>query len=297
MATALRATRPAAPRSAAPYRGPRASRALGLVAQHAVAIALAAAFLVPFLVIALTAFMSQQQAGTGRLWPQPWVWSNFAEVFRAMPFGRDLLNTIVYAGVSAVGVMVSSTLAAYALARLRWGAREHVFVVVLVAMMIPAQVTSLPLYVLYSRMGLVGTLWPLILPNLLCDAYSIFLLRQFFLTIPTEIQEAARVDGASDWRILTQVIVPMAKPGIAAVGLFSFLYAWNDFYNPLLYTGNSNSSQTLAVGLASLAQSVHQQSYQLQMAASLMFTLPVIVIFFFAQRVFIEGVNVGGVKE
>ncbi|MCL2780984.1 MAG: carbohydrate ABC transporter permease, partial [Actinomycetia bacterium] len=257
----------------------------------------AAAFIIPFLVVVLTAFMSQRESGTGALWPRPWVWSNFGTVFSTMPFGRDLLNTVIYAGVSAIGVMVSSTLAAFALARLRWRAREWVFVVVLATMMIPAQVTSLPLYVLYSQVGLVGTLWPLILPNLLCDAYSIFLLRQFFLTVPREVTEAAAVDGASTWRVLTNVMVPMTKPGIAAIGLFSFLYAWNDFYNPLLYTGNSNNGQTLAVGLTQLARSVHQQSYQLQMAASLMFVIPVIVIFFLAQRVFIEGINLGGIKE
>jgi multiple sugar transport system permease protein len=142
----------------------------------------------------------------------------------------------------------------------------------------------------------VNSLRPLIIPSFFGDAFSIFLLRQFFLTIPQEMTEAARCDGASDWRILTRIVVPMAKPAIAAVGLFAFLYAWNDFYNPLLYTGNSTTSQTLAVGLTTLAKSAHQNAYQLQMAASIIFLAPVLLIFFFAQKVFVEGVTLTGVK-
>lgn len=278
-------------------RRPSGRRVVAAVAQHAVAVAVALAFLGPFAVILLTAFMTAVQAGSMDLWPAPWIVTNFAAVFAAMPFGQDLLNTVVYAVASAAGVMASSTLAAYALARMRWPGREWVFVVVLATMMIPAQVTSLPLYVLYAKLHLIGTLWPLILPNLLCDAYSIFLLRQFFLTIPADVTQAARVDGASELQILLRIVVPMARPGIAAVGLFAFLYAWNDFYNPLLYTGNSNTSQTLAVGLANLAQSEHQQAFQLQMAATLMFVLPVLVLFFLAQRVFVEGINLTGSKD
>jgi multiple sugar transport system permease protein len=213
-----------------------------------------------------------------------------------MPFGRDLLNTMLYAGLSTIGVVISSVPVAYALARLRWRGREGVFLVVLAAMMIPAQVTSLPLYVMYAHIGWVGTLKPLIVPSFFGDAFSIFLLRQFFLTIPDEFTEAARVDGAGELRILWRVLIPMAKPAIAAVGLFAFLYAWNDFYNPLLYTGNSDTGQTLAVALSQLAKNGHQNAYQLQMAASLMFLLPVLVLFFLAQKVFVEGIALTGVK-
>jgi multiple sugar transport system permease protein len=218
------------------------------------------------------------------------------DVFHAMPFARDLWNTVLYAGLSAIGTVVSSVPVAYALSRLSWRGRDAFFMIVLATMMLPPQVTSLPLYVVYSRLGWVGTLKPLIIPSFFGDAFSIFLLRQFFLTIPTELTEAARVDGCNEWRNLTKIIVPMARPAIAAVGLFAFLYAWNDFYNPLLYTGNSTTSQTLAVGLTTLAKSAHQNSYQLQMAASLIFLAPVVIIFFFAQKVFVEGVTLTGVK-
>jgi multiple sugar transport system permease protein len=271
-------------------------RVLGTVADHALAIAVALCFLLPFAICVITSVMTQTQAGTGALWPNKWAWHNFADVFTAMPFARDLWNTVLYAGLSTTGVVISSVPVAYALARLSWRGREVMFMVVLATMMIPAQVTSLPLYVIFSKLGWVNSLRPLIIPSFFGDAFSIFLLRQFFLTIPQEITEAARCDGASDWRILTRIVVPTAKPAIAAVGLFAFLYAWNDFYNPLLYTGNSTTSQTLAVGLTTLAKSAHQNSYQLQMAASIIFLAPVLLIFFFAQKVFVEGVTLTGVK-
>ncbi|WP_460345786.1 carbohydrate ABC transporter permease [Actinoallomurus acanthiterrae] len=277
-------------------RPPIGRRLLYRLAEHAPAVAVALCFLLPLMISMLTAFMTQDQAGTGSLWPSPWDFGNFRRVFSAMPFGRDLLNTILYAGLSTVGTVVSSVPVAYALARLRWRGREAFFLVVLAAMMLPAQVTSLPLYVFYSHIGWVGTLKPLIVPSFFGDAFSIFLLRQFFRTIPGELTEAARVDGAGELRILLRVMIPMTKPAIAAVGLFSFLYAWNDFYNPLLYTGNSQSGQTLAVALTQLAKSGHQNAYQLQMAASLMFLLPVLVLFFLAQKVFVEGIALTGIK-
>jgi multiple sugar transport system permease protein len=261
-----------------------------------VAIAVGLGFLFPLLICLVTAFMTQRQAGTGTIIPTTLRWANFTDVFRDMPFGRDLWNTMLYAGLSTVGTLVSSVPVAYALARLQWRGRQAFFVVVLATMMLPAQVTSLPLYVMYSHLGWIGTLKPLIVPSFFGDAFSIFLLRQFFLTIPGEITEAARVDGAGEWRTLTRVILPLTRPALAAVGLFSFLYAWNDFYNPLLYTGNSTTGQTLAVGLTTLAKSAHQGAYQLQMAASLIFLAPVVIIFFFAQRVFVEGVTLTGTK-
>jgi len=269
---------------------------LATVAEHSVAIALSVAFLAPFCIIVLTAFMTQAQAGTGTLWPHPWVFTNFRDVFAAMPFLRNFGNTVLYAVLACIGVVLSSTPVAYALSRLRWRGREWVFIVVLATMMVPAQVTSLPLYVMYSHLGWIGTLAPLIVPTFFGDAYSIFLLRQFFLTIPHELTEAARIDGANEFQIMMRVIVPIAKPGIAAIGLFAFLWAWNDFYNPLLYTGDNNLNQTLAVALSRMATSMHQQAYQMQMAAALMFAIPVIVIFFFAQRAFVEGISITGVK-
>jgi len=276
--------------------GARRTRAMHALADHSLAIGLACVFVLPLMVCVTTAFMTQLQAGTGSLWPAPWTGQNFAGVFEAIPFGRNLLNTVTYAVLSSLGVLLSSVPAAYALARLRWRGRELAFIAVLAAMMLPAQVTSLPLYVMYSRIGWIGTLNPLIVPAFFGDAFSIFLLRQFFLTLPEEVFEAARVDGAGEFRLLLQVALPMIRPAIVAVGLFAFMYAWNDFYNPLLYTGNTVDGQTLAVALTTIGRSAHQSAYQLQMAASLMFTIPVLVLFAFAQKVFIEGITLTGVK-
>ena len=294
---------PAGPAGAAGAAGqygrsgrPASARVLELVARHAPALALVLVFVLPLLVCVTTAFMTQAQAGTGSLWPRPWTFDNFGSVFAAIPFGRALLNTVLYAVLSAVGVLVSSVPVAYALARMRWRGRKATFLVVLATMMIPAQVTSLPLYVLYSDLGWVGTLKPLIVPSFFGDAFSIFLLRQFFLTLPESVFEAARVDGAGELRILTSLVLPMVRPALAAVGLFAFLFAWNDFYNPLLYTGNSTDGQTLAVALTTIARTAHESAYQLQMAASLMFLAPVLLIFAMAQKVFIEGVTMTGVK-
>jgi len=269
------------------------------VANHSVGIALAVLFLMPFVFVLLTALMSRQQALSTRYWPHPFVWSNFLHVSDIIPILHDGWNSTVYAVLSSLGVVVSSVPVAYALARMRWRGRQVVFLLVLATLMLPDQVTSVPLYAIFVRFHWIGTLKPLIVPNFLGDAFSIFLLRQFFMTIPEELADAARVDGAGEFRILTRVIIPLAKPAIAAVALFQFLYAWNDFFYPLLYAGNNPKTVTLAVGLSQLLGNVNVHYgvlWNILMAGSVMFMAPVIVIFFFAQRVFIEGVTLTGIK-
>jgi len=208
---------------------------------------------------------------------------------------RYALNTTLYAGLATLGLLVSSIPVAYALARLRWRGQNLAFVITLVAMMLPPQVTVIPVYVLWAKLGLVGSLWPLILPNWLGDAFSIFLLRQFFLTIPEEYLDAARVDGCGELRILTTVVVRMSKPAIAAVALFSFLFCFNDFFGPLLYTIENPDHWTLSVGLAQF-RTLYQVQWNLTMAATLIVMAPVIILFFLAQRAFVEGVTLTGVK-
>jgi len=268
-------------------------------ANHSVAIALALLFLMPFAFVFLTALMSRQQALSTRYWPHPFVWSNFLHVSDIIPILHDGWNSTVYAALSSLGVVVSSVPVAYALARMRWRGRNIVFLLVLATLMLPDQVTSVPLYVIFVRFHWIGTLKPLIVPNFLGDAFSIFLLRQFFMTIPEELADAARVDGAGEFRILTRVIIPLAKPAIAAVALFQFLFAWNDFFYPLLYAGNNPKTVTLAVGLSQLLGNVNVHYgvlWNVLMAGSVLFMAPVLVIFFFAQRVFIEGVTLTGIK-
>src|SRR5207302_60382 len=277
----------------------RRHRLLVSVWNHSMAIVLAIVFLAPFVFVVLTALMTRQQALSTRLWPHPFQWSNFKTVFHIFPLWRYALNSTLYAGLSTVGVVVSSVPVAYALSRLRWRGRQTVFLIVLATLMLPTQVTIVPLYVIFVRLHWIGSLKPLVVPAFFGDAFSIFLLRQFFLTIPEELSDAARVDGASEFQVMTRVVVPLAKAGIAAVALFQFLYAWNDFFNPLVYSGSNPNALTIAVGLSQLVSSeqVHLGVvWNIEMAASVLFMLPVIVLFFLAQRAFIEGVTLTGVK-
>jgi multiple sugar transport system permease protein len=274
----------------------RRRRFLASFGNHALAIVLCVVFLTPFVFILLTALMTRQQALTSDLWPHPFAWSNFRDVFTKIPFLRYTWNTVLYAGLTALGVVVSCVPVAYALSRMSWRGRQVAFILVLSTLMLPVQVTIVPLYVIFVRLGWIGSLKPLIVPVFFGDAFSIFLLRQFFMTIPQELSDAARVDGAGEFQILMKVVVPLAKPAIAAVALFQFLYAWNDFFNPLLFSGNNSSAWTLGVALSQFTTINRGVLWNLQMAASILFMLPVIILFFLAQRVFIEGVALTGVK-
>ena len=267
------------------------------VANHSIAIAFATVFVLPFIFVLLTAMMTRSQALSGSMWPRPFVLENFVRVFRFIPLWQETSNTVVYAVLSTIGTVASSIPVAYALSRMRWRGRQVAFVLVLSTLMLPPQVTIVPLYVIFVRIGWIGSLKPLIVPAFFGDAFTIFLLRQFFMTIPEELSDAARVDGASEFQILRSVIIPLAKPAIAAVALFQFLYCWNDFFGPLLYTGSNAHIWTLAVGLSQFSSVLHQGVlWNMQMAASVLFMLPVIALFFVAQRAFIEGVTLTGVK-
>jgi multiple sugar transport system permease protein len=269
--------------------------ALLFVARHSLAIALSLMFLAPVVFLLLTSFMTSQQSLTSNLWPATWHPANYADVFAKTPMGRYLLNTVLYATLATLFMLLSSVPAAYALAKLRWRGRYAVFVAIVCVMMLPPQVTTVPLYLLWATWGLTGSLWPLILPMLLGDAFSIFLLRQFMMTIPDEYLDAARVDGCGEWRALRRVVLPMARPGIAAAAMFQFFYAWNDYYGPLLYTSENESSWTLSLGLASF-RTLHSVQWNLLSAATLLTMVPIVLVFFFAQKAFVQGVTLTGVK-
>src|SRR3954454_6411287 len=276
-------------------RSVKRRKRLVAIADHSVLIVLSIMFLAPFVFMLLTALMTDHQALSDDLWPDPFRLSNFSDVFHKAPMLRYSANTFIYASLSTVGMLLSSVPVAYALACLRWRGRNVVFVLVLLAMMLPPQVTVIPVYILFSKMDLIGSIWPLVIPNFFGDAFSIFLLRQFFLTIPPEYADAARVDGAGELRIMFSVVSRLAKPALAAVALFAFLFAWNDFFNPLLYTGENGHAWTLSVGLSQF-RNLHAVQWNLVMAATFLFMLPVILLFFAAQRAFIEGVTLTGVK-
>jgi multiple sugar transport system permease protein len=273
----------------------RRQRALIFIARHSVAIALSLMFLAPVVMIVLTSFMSNDQSLTSNYWPKTWHPGNYVDVFRKTDMPRYLLNTVLYAGLATIFTLLSSVPAAYALAKLRWRGRNAVFLIVICMMLLPPQITTVPLYLMWADYGLTGTLWPLILPTLLGDAFSIFLLRQFMLTIPDDYLDAARVDGCGEWRTLLRIVGPMARPGIAAVAMFQFFYAWNDYYGPFLYTSENQSWWTLSLGLASF-RSLHAVAWNLVTAATVLTIAPVIIVFFLAQRAFVQGVTLTGVK-
>lgn len=213
---------------------------LAWIGQHVVLVTLAILFLAPVVFVVLTSLMSNEQALTASIIPKTWEWGNYLRVFQDVPLARWFGNSALYASLATLFMLASSIPAAYVLARVKFRGANVIFVAIIVTMLLPPQVTAIPVYVMWSQLHLTGTLWPLILPNLLGDAFSIFLLRQFFLTIPKEYADAARLDGCSEWGVLLRVIVPMARPGIAAAAIFMFFNSWNDYFGPLLYTSETH---------------------------------------------------------
>jgi len=266
-----------------------------LVADHTVLAVLAALFLVPFVFVLLTSFMSPQQAGTTFSWPTQWFPQNYVDVVAKLDVAKYFGNSFMYAGLATIFMLLSSVPAAYALARIRFKGSRVLFVAIIAMMMLPPQVTTVPIYVMWARIHLTGSLWPLILPNLLGDAFSIFLLRQFFLTIPKEYSESAKLDGCGEFRTMLRVIVPMAKPGIAAASIFLFFNCWNDYYGALLYTSENENAWPISYALAQF-HSARSVDWNLTMAATVLSMIPVILIFFSAQKVFVQGVTLTGVK-
>jgi multiple sugar transport system permease protein len=196
--------------------------------------------------------------------------------------------------MTMVGTVFSAALPAYGFSRLKWKGRDTLFLILIMTIMLPAQVTMMPVFLIFRWLGWTGTFLPLVIPPFLGGAFSIFLLRQFFLTIPQELSDSARIDGCSELGILSRIIVPLAKPAIATVALFAFTNAWMDFLNPLIYLHDENS-YTLAIGLQGFLGR-HQNEWSLLMAAATVITLPMLVLFFFAQRTFIQGIALTGMK-
>ncbi|MFJ8231256.1 carbohydrate ABC transporter permease [Streptomyces sp. NPDC094448] len=277
-------------------RAARRRAVLHWIGVHALAVAAALFFVLPFVFVLLTSLMSDQQALTRDLVPRTWQWENYTRVLDTPGFLTWWRNTLLYAGLGTVLTVVSSIPVAYALAKFRFRGRRLAMMLVISMMMLPPQVIIIPMYLFWAKeMDLAGTLWPLIVPMAFGDAFSVFLLRQFLLTVPDEYLDAARVDGCGEVRTLLRVVLPMAKPGIAAVALFQFFYAWNDYFGPQIYASENPAAWTLSYGLESF-KGAHHTDWNLTMAATVLVMAPVILVFFFAQRAFVEGVTLTGVK-
>lgn len=221
-------------------------------------------------------------------------WENYPEALTAMPFFRYLGNTLIVTFVGMFGMLFSSSLVAYGFSRFRAKWLNTLFLILLSTIMLPSQVRLIPLYIFFQNLGWVNSLLPLIVPQFFANAYDVFLLRQFFMTIPLELDDAAKIDGANPLQVLLYIVLPQARPALIAVGIFHFLYAWNDFYEPLIFL-HSRENWTLAVGLQTF-DALYTINTHLIMAVSVLMIVPPILLFFFSQKVFTQGVVFSGIK-
>jgi multiple sugar transport system permease protein len=253
--------------------------------------------LLPFLWLVSTSLKEQRQIF---VYPPQWIpnpirWQNYPEALTSLPFARYTVNTLLITSLTMIGVLLTSSLAAYGFARLRFPGRDLIFMVLLSTLMLPYAVIMIPQYIMFKYLGWIDTYLPLIVPFWFGGGiFNIFLLRQFFRTIPADLTEAARIDGASELRIYWQIILPLAGPALAVVAIFTFINTWNDFLGPLIYL-SSQTKYTMALGLASF-KGLYATQWHYLMAASTVMVVPIIVLFFLAQRYFVQGIVMTGTK-
>jgi multiple sugar transport system permease protein len=257
---------------------------------------IALAIVFPFIWMVFTSFKPEAQIAQypPKLFPDTWTLENYQNVWSRIPFARLFLNSIVMAGGVTLISLLLDSMAAYALSRLEFPGRDAVFIVILIALMLPFQVMFIPLYVVVHDLGLLDSYSGLIVPRA-TNAFGIFMLRQFFMTLPKELDEAARIDGASEFGIYWRIILPLSGPALATLAIFHFMYNWNDFLWPLLIT-SSTEMRTLPAGLA-LFVGQHVVEYGVVMAGAVLTLLPLLVAFLFAQRYFIQGIAMTGIKD
>lgn len=253
-------------------------------------------FVFPFIWMLSTALKPNWQVTE---WPIQWIphpfeWSNFVQALTVLPFGGWALNSIIITFSTELGTLLSCTVVAYGFARFRAPGRNTLFVIMLATMMLPSTVTLIPTFFLFRELGWINTFLPLIVPSFFGSAFFIFLLRQFFMTMPMELEEAARLDGLGTLGILVRMMVPLALPALATVFVFQFNGAWNDFMGPLIYL-NKDSLYTLAVGI-NYFKSENNVQWNYLMSASVVFMLPSLLLFFFGQRYYVESITLTGIK-
>lgn len=262
---------------------------------YAVLIALAASMLLPFWWMLSTSLMTDTEVFQypPKLLPQSPRWENYPEAMALQPFGRYFLNTTIVTFFSVAGQLLFCSMAAYAFARLRFKWRDKIFVLYLATMMIPAMVTLIPAFLIITAFGWMNTYYALIAPSL-SSVWGIFLLRQFFLTIPKGLEEAARLDGAHEFAIYWRIVLPLAKPALATLAIFAFMNSWKDFLWPLIVTSQTEM-RPVEVGIASFS-TIYALDWTHQMAAAVIVMLPIIIVFFLAQRYFVRGITLTGLK-
>lgn len=283
-------------RAASPF-GHTARARLGALGVYLLLLAGSVVMLIPLAWLVRSSFMGLSQIFIfPPEWiPDPWRWDNYPKALTTIPFARYFANTLFILVPTVIGTLLTAALAAFGFARLQWPGRDWVFGVLLSSLMLPYAVTLIPTFLLWARIGLVNTYWPLVLPDWFGGTiFYVFLLRQFFLTLPRELDEAAIIDGANPLQVLRHVVVPLSRPALITVAIFSALFEWNDFLGPLIYLNDSRQF-TLALGLAEFT-GLYTSQWHLLMAAATVVIAPVLVLFLFAQRYFIEGITLTGIK-
>ena len=253
-------------------------------------------FSLPFLWTLTTALKSSEEFASdpGRIWPKQFDWSNFQKAWTALPFARFMVNTVMITMITTVASVLSGSIVAYGFSRFEFKGRNTLFYMMLATMMLPSQVTQIPVFMIWRELHAIDTYYPLIVPSLFGGgAFNIFLLRQFFLGIPKELDEAAMIDGASFIRIWWRVLMPLSGPVLATVALFSYLGQWDNFEGPLIYL-NTPEKYTVSLGLR-MFQDSFGTNFEQVMAASVVHIVPTIVLFFFAQRYFLRGISLSGI--
>lgn len=259
-------------------------------------VVLALVFIVPFVWMTLSSLKVPAELFVV---PMQWLpkkaqWNNYVRIFNEFPFLQDFRNTMVLVVFNVIGAVLSNTLIAYGFTKIEWKGREALFLVVLATLILPFQVVMIPLFILFHQLHWIGTLLPLIVPAFFGNAFFIFLLRQFYMSIPNELSYAAKMDGAGDFMIYRRVIIPLSTPAIATVIIFSFLKTWNDFIGPLIFLSD-NKLYTLSLGAQQIMHNLDPK-WDMLLTLGVMMTFPVLVIFFMLQKYFIQGIAMTGIK-
>jgi multiple sugar transport system permease protein len=281
----------------------RPSRWIVEIAKYVILITLAFSFALPFYWMVTSALKTDSQVYTvPPIWiPRPALWRNFWDAWSLYDYNRYLLNTVFrYAIPAAIGATISSAFVAYGFARIRWRGRDVLFSLLLATMMIPGQVTIVPIFIIFRRLGWIDSYRPLVVPAFFGNAWNIFLFRQFYRSIPQELSEAAYIDGATEFGVLWRIILPLSKPVLTVVALFQFMGAWNDYFGPLIYISHrENFPIALAIHqlrVSYMTPGIHEMIYPYLMAVSTIVTVPIVIMYFFAQRTFIEQISLTGLK-
>ena len=275
----------------------RAARAGGKVSTYTVLWLGAFLYAIPFMWMVRTSFMRLDKLfeDPPQIWPDPWIWQNYIDMWETGPFANWIVNSMILVALGMLGQTVISIFVAFGFARTQFPGRNQLFILILATMMLPGHVTIVPKFIMFRQLGLLDSLWPVALPDLFGQAFYIFILRQFFLTLPVELDEAAEIDGANLIQVLFRVVIPLSKPAIATVAVFNFINKWNEFFEPFVFI-QTPEKLTLAVGIRWF-RTQYGTEFQMLMAASIVSVAPIIIVFFFAQKQFVRGIALTGIKS